>query len=52
MLAIGTPTLLMGDEVRRSQGGNNNAFCQNNEVSWFDWALLDSTRTFTALRRS
>src|SRR5262249_14727960 len=31
----------MGDEVRRSQGGNNNAFCQNNEVSWFDWALLD-----------
>ena len=29
--------LLMGDEVRRSQQGNNNAYCQNNELSWFDW---------------
>lgn len=33
----GTPMLLMGDEVRRTQHGNNNAWCQNNEVSWFDW---------------
>jgi glycogen operon protein len=41
LLADGTPMLLMGDEVRRSQGGNNNAYCQDNEVSWFDWALLD-----------
>jgi glycogen operon protein len=39
LLATGTPMLLMGDEVRRSQGGNNNAFCQNNEISWFDWDL-------------
>jgi glycogen operon protein len=39
LLAIGTPMLLMGDEARRSQGGNNNAYCQDNEVSWFDWAL-------------
>ena len=39
MLATGTPMLLMGDEVRRSQGGNNNAFCQDNEISWFDWDL-------------
>jgi isoamylase len=39
LLAIGTPMLLMGDEVRRSQGGNNNAYCQNTEISWFDWAL-------------
>jgi len=31
--------LLMGDEVRRTQLGNNNAYCQNNEVSWFDWSL-------------
>jgi len=30
----------MGDEVRRSQGGNNNAYCQDNETSWFDWSLL------------
>jgi glycogen operon protein len=31
----------MGDEVRRTQRGNNNAYCQDNEVSWFDWTLLD-----------
>ncbi len=37
----GTPMLLMGDEVRRSQRGNNNAYCQNNEISWFDWSLVD-----------
>jgi glycogen operon protein len=41
VLSIGTPMLLMGDEVRRSQNGNNNAFCQNNELSWFDWSALD-----------
>ena len=33
--------LLMGDEVRRTQGGNNNAYCQDNEISWFDWSLLE-----------
>jgi hypothetical protein len=33
--------LLMGDEVRRSQGGNNNAYCQNTEISWFDWTLIE-----------
>jgi isoamylase len=31
----------MGDEVRRTQGGNNNAYCQDNETSWFDWTLLE-----------
>ena len=41
LLAIGTPMLLMGDEVRRTQRGNNNAFCQDNEVSWFDWNLVE-----------
>jgi glycogen operon protein len=41
LLAIGTPMLLMGDEVRRSQGGNNNAFCQDKEISWFDWRLVE-----------
>jgi glycogen operon protein len=40
MLSAGTPMLLMGDEVRRTQGGNNNAYCQDSEVSWFDWELL------------
>jgi len=40
MLSVGMPMLLMGDEVRRTQGGNNNAYCQDNETSWFDWELL------------
>ena len=34
------PMLLMGDEARRTQLGNNNAYCQDNETSWFDWTLL------------
>jgi isoamylase len=41
LLAAGTPMLLMGDEVRRTQLGNNNAYCQDSELSWFDWRLLD-----------
>jgi glycogen operon protein len=41
LLATGTPMLLMGDEVRRTQGGNNNGYCQNNEISWFNWTLLE-----------
>jgi isoamylase len=41
MLAAGTPMLLMGDEVRRTQRGNNNAYCQDSELSWFDWSLLE-----------
>lgn len=38
LLSSGTPLLLMGDEVRRTQFGNNNPYCQDNELSWFDWA--------------
>ena len=41
LLAAGTPMLLMGDEVRRTQRGNNNAYCQDSEISWFDWSLLE-----------
>jgi isoamylase len=41
ILAAGTPMLLMGDEVRRTQQGNNNAYCQNGENGWFDWRLVD-----------
>jgi glycogen operon protein len=41
LLSLGAPMLLMGDEVRRSQGGNNNAYCQDNETGWFDWGLLE-----------
>ncbi|CEF49090.1 unnamed protein product [uncultured bacterium] len=40
LLSVGMPMLLMGDEVRRTQGGNNNAYCQDNETSWFDWTFL------------
>jgi glycogen operon protein len=40
LLSLGTPMILMGDEVRRTQGGNNNAYCQDDETSWFDWDLL------------
>ncbi len=40
LLSGGVPMMLMGDEVRRTQGGNNNAYCQDNETSWFDWTLL------------
>ena len=41
LLSVGTPMLLMGDEVRRTQRGNNNAYCQDNEISWFDWTLVE-----------
>jgi glycogen operon protein len=40
ILALGVPMILMGDEVRHTQAGNNNAYCQDNEVSWFDWSLV------------
>jgi glycogen operon protein len=40
LLSVGMPMLLMGDEARRSQRGNNNAYCQDNETSWFDWNLV------------
>ncbi len=41
LLALGLPMLLMGDEVRRTQHGNNNPYCQDNEINWFDWSLLE-----------
>jgi glycogen operon protein len=40
MLSLGLPMILMGDEVRRTQQGNNNPYCQDNETSWFDWTLV------------
>ncbi|MDJ0696793.1 glycogen debranching protein GlgX [Mastigocoleus sp. MO_188.B34] len=39
-ISQGTPMILMGDEVRRTQQGNNNAYCQDNQLSWFDWSLV------------
>lgn len=41
LLALGLPMFVMGDEVRRTQYGNNNGYCQDNETSWFDWSLLE-----------
>jgi len=41
MVSLGTPMLLGGDEIGRTQNGNNNAYCQDNEISWYDWALLE-----------
>jgi len=57
MLSQGVPMLLAGDELGRTQHGNNNAYCQDNEISWHDWAdvdegLLAFTRRLIDLRRS
>ncbi len=41
LLSQGTPMLLSGDEMRRTQKGNNNAYCQDNEISWINWSLLE-----------
>ena len=43
-LSQGVPMILAGDEVLRSQQGNNNGYCQNNELSWFDWDLLEKNQ--------
>ncbi|MGH7044487.1 MAG: glycogen debranching protein GlgX, partial [Acetobacteraceae bacterium] len=56
LLAHGTPMLLAGDEFGRTQQGNNNAYCQDTEISWYDWDhhdedLLAFTRTALTLRR-
>jgi glycogen operon protein len=57
-LSQGVPMLLHGDELARSQGGNNNAYCQDNEISWVDWkdarenfALMDFTELVSRLRK-
>src|SRR5882672_9750089 len=44
--------ILMGDEVRRTQYGNNNAYCQNNELSWLDWDLLRKNAEIHRFTRS
>jgi glycogen operon protein len=41
LLSLGVPMILMGDEVRRTQGGNNNAYCRDDESNWFDWNLVE-----------
>ena len=59
LLSQGVPMICGGDEIGRTQRGNNNAYCQDNEISWYDWKLddrrlkfLDFTRKLIALRRS
>jgi len=59
LLSQGTPMLNGGDEFRRTQGGNNNAYCQHNEISWYDWRLLQKyadiyqfTKHLIALRKA
>jgi len=59
LLSQGVPMLVFGDECRRTQRGNNNAYCQNNDTSWFDWTLVEKNaellrfaRTLIQLRRN
>jgi isoamylase len=57
LLSFGLPLLLGGDELGRTQGGNNNAYCQDNEISWVDWDAADNelrgyVRRLLALRRA
>ncbi len=59
VLSQGVPMILGGDELARTQGGNNNAWCQDNEISWYDWALregqheqIEFTRRLIQLRRN
>ncbi|BCJ47605.1 glycogen operon protein GlgX homolog [Actinoplanes ianthinogenes] len=57
LLSFGVPLLLGGDEIGRTQRGNNNAYCQDNEITWFDWAsrdeaLKDFTTRLIAFRQS
>ena len=58
-ISRGIPLLLGGDEFRRTQGGNNNAYCQDNDTSWYDWSRLEQhedifrfTRGLIAFRRT
>ncbi len=59
LLSQGTPMIVAGDEFSRTQGGNNNVYCQDNEIGWVDWnldeegkSLLDFTRRVISLRKA
>ncbi|OHD63460.1 MAG: glycogen debranching enzyme GlgX [Spirochaetes bacterium RBG_13_51_14] len=51
LLSQGIPMLLAGDEFRRTQKGNNNAYCQDNEISWVDWRLFEKNRDIVRFAR-
>jgi isoamylase len=50
LLSQGTPLLLSGDELQRTQRGNNNAYCQDNEISWLDWSAFNPALSFDFAR--
>ncbi len=50
LLSLGVPMILMGDEVRRTQRGNNNAYCHDDEANWFDWTLRGEARRRSPVR--
>ena len=52
LLSQGVPMIVSGDEVRRTQRGNNNAYCQDNEISWFDWELTETHRDLMRFARA
>jgi isoamylase len=51
LLSQGVPMLHSGDEVLRTQGGNNNAYCQDNEIGWLDWSLVERNADFLRFTR-
>ena len=51
LLSTGTPMILAGDEFGRTQGGNNNSYCQDNESSWIDWRLLETNADLSRFYR-
>lgn len=51
MLSQGVPMILGGDEIMRTQSGNNNAYCQDNEISWFNWSLNDDSKLMLEFTR-
>jgi glycogen operon protein len=51
MLSQGTPMISHGDEIGRTQQGNNNAYCQDSELSWMDWSLVDKNADLLAFAR-
>ena len=52
MLSQGVPMIVAGDEFRRTQNGNNNAYCQDNEISWLDWSLVEENAELIRFCRS
>ena len=51
LLSLGTPMMLAGDEFRNTQDGNNNAYCQDNDITWLKWDWMYSTNKTREMRR-